>query len=215
LEVINDVPDVPHDEYEFDRSGGHLALDFVNTVGGMRGVAPNEHLCEFGDLVAFARQVGALSPAEAERAALEARRDPVAAAAALERAKALREALYRLFLAAVEERGPDDADLEALNSGLSLALRHRRLAARDGRFELGWDDSPALDAIAWRIADAAASLLASADLARVRVCGMVEEDECSWLFVDRTKGRTKRWCSMAGCGNRAKARRHYRKVKGS
>jgi predicted RNA-binding Zn ribbon-like protein len=202
-----------HQEYVFDLSGGDLALDFVNTVGGMRGVAPKERLHGYGDLVAFGRQSGALSPAQAGALGAEARRHAESAAAALEAAKSFREALYRLFLAVAEGRPPEHADVEALNAALARALPHRRLVERAGRWELAWDEAPALDAVLWPVADAAAALLTSPDLSRVRVCGMCEEDECSWLFMDRTKARTKRWCSMEACGNRAKARRHYRKVK--
>jgi predicted RNA-binding Zn ribbon-like protein len=40
----------------------------------------------------------------------------------------------------------------------------------------------------------------------VRECG---GDHCGWLFLDETKNRSRRWCEMSVCGNRAKARRHY------
>jgi len=33
-------------------------------------------------------------------------------------------------------------------------------------------------------------------------------DNCRWLFLDRTKNRSRRWCDMATCGNQAKARKH-------
>ncbi|HVI75944.1 MAG TPA: CGNR zinc finger domain-containing protein, partial [Anaeromyxobacteraceae bacterium] len=93
---------------------------------------------------------------------------------------------------------------------------HRRLSSGAGCCALGWDEAVALDAPWWPVLAAAADLLASRDdLARVRVCGMSEAGECGWLFLDRTKARSRRWCSMKDCGNRAKARRHYAKVKAS
>ena len=52
----------------------------------------------------------------------------------------------------------------------------------------------------------AADLLARADRLRVRRCA---NDKCLWLFIDRSKAGTRRWCDMAACGNRAKAQRHY------
>ena len=200
-------------EYVFDLSGGHLALDFVNTVGGMRGVRPREHLASHADLVAFGRQAGALPERLASRIAAEARRRPEEAAAALAAAIALREALYRIFLERSEGRRPRSADLDALNAALGRALPHRRVADEDGRIVLGWDEAAELDAPLWPVVDAAVALLTSVEATRVRVCGMYDEGECSWLFLDRTKGGTRRWCSMKDCGNRAKARRHYAKVK--
>jgi predicted RNA-binding Zn ribbon-like protein len=200
-------------EHVFDLTGGHLVLDFVNTVGGMRGVKPREHLHGLADLVAFGRQTGALSAHLAERVAAEAHRRPEEAAAALAAAVALREALYRIFFDRSEGRRPRSADLDAVNAALARALPHRRLVEEDGGMAFGWDEAAELDAVLWRVADAAAALLTSGDASRVRVCGMHADDECSWLFLDRTKGRTRRWCSMKDCGNRAKARRHYAKVK--
>jgi predicted RNA-binding Zn ribbon-like protein len=54
----------------------------------------------------------------------------------------------------------------------------------------------------------AADLLADPRRHRVRKCA---NSLCGWLFVDESKGGNRRWCSMAACGNRAKARRHYLK----
>ena len=202
--------------YVFELSGGHLALDFINTVGGMRPFRVREHLVQYDDLLAFAVQTGSISSGQAARIAEEARRRPADAAVALAEARAIREALHRVFTARVAERRPSAPDLGLLNVALGRALSHRRLAESDGCCALGWDGAAALDAPWWPVVAAAADLLASAaDLARVRVCGMSEAGECGWLFVDRTKARTRRWCSMQDCGNRAKARRHYAKVKGS
>ena len=200
-------------EYVFDLSGGHLALDFVNTMGGMRGVRPKEHLHTYADLAAFGRKAGALPDSVTSRVVAAAKRRPEEAAAALAAAVALREALYRIFHDRSEGRRPRSADLDAVNAALARALPHRRVIEEDGRIVLGWDQSAEFDAVLWPVVAAAVELLTSGDVSRVRVCGMYHEGECSWLFLDRTKGGTRRWCSMKDCGNRAKARRHYAKLK--
>jgi predicted RNA-binding Zn ribbon-like protein len=46
---------------------------------------------------------------------------------------------------------------------------------------------------------------------RLRPCA---NDECRLFLIDRSKAGTARWCSMAVCGNRMKARRHYRRARG-
>ncbi len=51
-------------------------------------------------------------------------------------------------------------------------------------------------------------LLATPEQDRMNICG-----NCGWLFVDRSKNRSRSWCDMAVCGNRAKASRHYRRKK--
>lgn len=58
----------------------------------------------------------------------------------------------------------------------------------------------------WPVARSAAELLTSPDLGRVHEC---LGDNCGWLFLDTSRNRRRTWCSMEGCGNRAKARRHY------
>lgn len=201
--------------WRFDLSGGRLCLDFVNTVGGMRGVEPKERLGAYPDLVEFARQTGALDETRASRLLAEARARPAEAEATLREALDLREALYRVFLARARGSAPATADVARVSSALGLALSHRRLERRGEAFELAWEDSPALDAPLWPILASAAELLASGgEAGRVRVCGLFDTHECSWLFVDESRAGTRRWCSMKDCGNRAKARRHQRKVKG-
>jgi len=204
-------------EHVFDLSGGQLGLDFVNTVAGMRGVEPRERLSSYADLVAFARQTRAISDAKAARLLEEAARRPDDAARTLESVKAVREALYRAFVDRVAGRAQAAADLAAVNAALGRALSHRCIAVRDGALVLEFcEEVVDLESPAWAPVSAAADLLASpGELARVRMCGMCECGECSWLFVDRTKARTRRWCSMKDCGNRAKARRHYARVKGA
>ncbi|MDO8143818.1 CGNR zinc finger domain-containing protein [Isoptericola sp. 178] len=73
------------------------------------------------------------------------------------------------------------------------------------------------DGLHWHLAGPAATLPAARAIitwselvtrrpGRLRPCG---NPECRRFLVDRSKGNTARWCSMATCGNRMKARRHY------
>jgi predicted RNA-binding Zn ribbon-like protein len=65
--------------------------------------------------------------------------------------------------------------------------------------------------VLWTVALSAANLLTSDKASRVRVC---EDDRgCGVLFIDMSKNHSRRWCSMQSCGNRAKAHRHYSRVK--
>ncbi|MBE3063935.1 MAG: CGNR zinc finger domain-containing protein [Spirochaetes bacterium] len=70
-------------------------------------------------------------------------------------------------------------------------------------------DNP-LEDITLRLAKRAADLLAGLDRARLKICG---NPECGWLFLDTTRNGSRRWCDMAACGNRAKAKRFYSKRK--
>ena len=57
----------------------------------------------------------------------------------------------------------------------------------------------------WPVARSAADLLTSDDLGRVRECA---GERCNWLFIDRSKNHSRRWCDMQDCGNVAKVRRY-------
>ena len=203
-------------EFRYELSGGRLCLDFVNTVSGDRAGKPTERMASYSDLVAWSRQAEIVDDAGARRLLAEARRRPADADEAQRAALALRESLYRIFTAIAGGGEAPGDDLARLSDLLARALSHRRVV-RGGPAccALAWTDPPdALDAPLWRVAASAAELLTSAeDLARVRVCGMHDTHECSWVFVDNTRAHTRRWCSMKDCGNKAKARRHYERVK--
>ena len=95
-------------------------------------------------------------------------------------------------------------DLEALNSWLKVPVFRRLVENQNGLrlthepVQIGW---PAVLAL---IADSLAEALATGQHDRLKICA---NSDCAWIFVDRTKGRVKRWCSDATCGNRDRVRR--------
>jgi predicted RNA-binding Zn ribbon-like protein len=189
------------DPFTFELDSGRACLDFANTHD-----SSGEHLHAYVDLLAFARQSELITAQDAQWLHLQAADAPVAARRVLERATRLRAAVYAVFSTLAANDAPAERDLQVLNAELALALSHARVLARDGGFTWGWA-APALDAPLWPITRSAADLLTSdADRSRVRECGGVD---CRWLFLDTSKNRSRQWCSMASCGNRAKARRHY------
>ncbi len=193
----------------FELVAGRLCLDFVNTLDGSRQTGQTEEkLLSYGDLVAWARQAGIVTEREARTLLREAGRDAGAAARTLARARALREALYGIFYAAAHQgRAPSKTDLAVLNAELSEALARQRVVRTEDGFAWDWGaKNEALERIIWPIARSAAELLTSGEVERTRVC---EAGDCSWLFMDLSKNRSRRWCDMKYCGNRAKSRRHY------
>jgi predicted RNA-binding Zn ribbon-like protein len=189
--------------------GGRLSLDFVNTADWHASDHPVEFLTSYSDLVAWSQHVGILTDHQAQRLLKKAARRPEDANAVLERAIALREAIYRIFSAISRERPPQAADLATFNAELSGALAQSRIVSTAQGFT--WDLAGAedtLDQMLWPVVHDAAGLLTSEDLDRVGQCA---DDRCGWLFLDTSRNRSRRWCSMENCGNRAKARRHYKR----
>ena len=191
----------------FDLDGGNPSLDFANTVSDRPTAAPRERLGSYGDLLSWAQQAGLIDNADARHLLAEAQRRPEEAAAVLRQARLLREALFRIFSAFAAGKAPSERDLHALNATLPGALAHLRLAPATGGLAFSWARDPrALDAMLWPVVRASAELLASPDLGAVRECAA---DTCAWLFLDRSKNQSRRWCDMKVCGNRSKARRHH------
>jgi predicted RNA-binding Zn ribbon-like protein len=196
--------------------GGDPGLDFVNTVGGrvrapgaFRSRVRADKLARYSDLVAFAVHAGLLDEPTARRLHAAARARPRAAAAALARARAFREALYGALQALRAGRPPARADLRVVNAEIAAARGQEELAPRRGGLAWRWRAAPRrLESPLWPIARAAGALLPSAERARLRECG---GEDCGWLFLDRSRNRRRRWCTMEDCGNRAKVRRFRRR----
>jgi predicted RNA-binding Zn ribbon-like protein len=128
----------------------------------------------------------------------------------------------RSWLADHGEPKADRAGLAALRQArdaLHAVVRDGEPAAALAPALRGVASRPELgpDGLSWTLAappgrePAARAVLAWAALSdgpasRVRPCA---NDECTLFLVDHSRANTARWCSMAGCGNRMKARRHY------
>lgn len=189
---------------------GWLCLDFANTAEWHASDHPQEQLNSYPDLVAWSEQVGLLTNSEAQRLLRKAKRHPGDAAAVLRRAIALRDAIYRILSRVAHGHAPQATDLTSLNAALPEALARSRIVPLADRFAWGWTDvETALDRMLWPVARSAADLLTSADVHRVGECA--DERGCGWLFLDMSRNHSRRWCDMKDCGNRAKARRHYKR----
>jgi len=81
----------------------------------------------------------------------------------------------------------------------------------DAGFTWVWaEGGRALDCMLWPVARSAADLLTAGELPAIRQC---QGSQCGWLFLDTSRNRTRVWCDMRVCGNRAKARRHHARLR--
>lgn len=188
--------------------GEHLALDFLNTVAAPYG-EPIEWLADGTDLVNWLEQAGAIEPTSAARIRESGARsvDRVA-----QETRAFRQWMRNFVTARMGKplRATTGA-LEPLNELLSgdnsfLRVEAARNAEKGRRLRLRrvnrWESPREL---LQPLANAAADLICNHDFRLIRSC---EGPNCMLLFLDRTKAHSRRWCSMAVCGNRAKAAAH-------
>jgi predicted RNA-binding Zn ribbon-like protein len=196
-----------------DLLGGRTSLEFANTVDWHASDQPIEYLTSYAALVAWGQHVGILDNRQAKQLLAEADRRPAETAAVHERAVVLREAIYRIFAAISAGLTAEEDDLTTLNAELARALACSRVVPAGEGYAWDWiEEEDALDRVLWPVVRDAAELLTSEDLDRVGQCA---DDRCGWLFLDTSRNRSRRWCSMEDCGNRAKARRHYRRSRTS
>ncbi len=190
-----------------------LAVDFANTAEWHAGPEPIESLTSYGRAVVWAQEHGVLAEDQAKALVERAARQPAAEAAALERVISVREAIYRVLASVAHRQMPAAADLSVLDREVEEGSSHLRLAVDPGegqdgppRFRWVWSGlEQELTGFLWPVARSATELLMSGRLPQVRECA---GDPCGWLFFDLSKNGSRRWCDMAGCGNRAKAKRY-------
>jgi predicted RNA-binding Zn ribbon-like protein len=201
-----DAPDV--------LSSGKLCLEFANTADWHAAEQPIERVTNYRDLVAWAKEVGMISPDAAQLLTDRAAAQPALAAQIHTWAIDLREAIYRIFAAHAEHRMPTPADLALLNEALPRAYASPELVATPTGYSWYWrSDENGLDGILWPILRSAARLLTDGELARVGQCA--DDRGCGYLFYDTSRNRSRRWCDMNSCGNRAKSQRHYARHRSS
>ncbi len=174
---------------------GRPALDFVNTLRE-RWWRNVETLVTAEDLAAWLTEANLLAEAPAVDEAL------------LVAARELRGAISLATDAVIDRSGPRARELRVIEAWLPAARLDEHLVAPAagsapvfratvpedaGRFALGL------------LARDAAQMLGTEQRERLRICAA---ETCSARFYDRSRGARRRWCSMQGCGNVAKARRH-------
>ncbi len=191
--------------------GGRLSLDFVNTADWRNIDGHLEYINSYGELISWGGHAGALSDFEVNLLGQEAERHPGEAKGVYESAMKLRGALLEIFHHRCRGESPAEGNLKIFNHAISKAMSHLTLSMEKGRFCWDWSGKvPALDKVLWPVVKDAADLLTSEISGRIRSCA---GERCGWLFLDTSRNRSRRWCDMKECGNRAKVKRHYHKSK--
>ena len=180
---------------------GHLALDLVDTIDDPDGPGHFDHIGSYDALLRWAQAVGVIDRRQATRLSRAADARPREAAATLRRAHRLRAVLTDVFTAVATDADPAP-HWPLLRSFAADALGHAGLVTEKDAYGLGWQHDE-LAAMLWPISTAAVQLLTGPELNRVKQCA-----GCPWLFVDRSKNGSRRWCAMGDCGTQAKMARY-------
>jgi predicted RNA-binding Zn ribbon-like protein len=169
--------------------GGRLSLDLVNTVSWPATERSHEWLDSVANLQRWLKAVG-LTPAKA---------------CDLSVAIELRELLAAVLRPLAHGKMPPRGAIVRLDDRIAEAAVQRSIdpATLSWRWRKPADTAASLAPV---LADAA-DLITTGDRKRLRFC-----PACDWLFEDQTRNGRRRWCDMADCGSRDKARRYYHRT---
>ena len=167
--------------------GGRLWLDFLNSAPATLGelIATPEDLARWGKAAGIARG-GRPAFTRADVAA----------------AHALRGALGAVYRALSEGTAPPAKSIAQVNRHLAETPRLRHLEQSAGHLHV---TETVEGDLFGRIASDLSDFIAGFEPQRLRKCGA---QDCSLVFYDTARNATRRWCSMAACGNRHKVARH-------
>ncbi|HJP76350.1 MAG TPA: ABATE domain-containing protein [Pseudonocardiaceae bacterium] len=173
---------------------GNAALDFVGTLRARRNAVPLEKLRAPKNLDAWFRESGV---GEVE---------PVSAQVDLDKAIALREAIYDLVSSRLAREDYDERALALLNDAARMPATVPQLS-KDGKHIRATADQ-ALSAVARD----AVEILGGPDGALLKECN---RPECTQVFIDRSRGFRREWCAMKTCGNRVKGATYRARQRGN
>ena len=191
--------------------GGHPALDLINTVSWrLDEQRLRDNLADPEALISWCARTELIDERTATALTAAATTDQGEAQLALKATLALREQLTAVLETLL---GHSDVETPAwqrsivlppdMHAALVDALAHSELAGPPVRWQLKVERASDLSRL---LALSALDLLQSTQLHLIRRCA---GPGCGWLFLDRTRSHTRRWCDTSDCGNRDRARRHY------
>ncbi|MBC7797247.1 MAG: CGNR zinc finger domain-containing protein [Pyrinomonadaceae bacterium] len=194
------------DNKQFYVVGNNLSLDFINTKIVMNG-EPKDLLTDFQDFVSWSFKLDLLNEAQARKLFV----NPVEDKKSFTEIIGFRENLRDLIENLSRGEKTQTRQIKEINKILATNSGHAEISKTDEGFEkklrLNFDEPLKL---LLPIAESAADLLCFGNLDYLRKC---EGETCILYFYDTTKNHKRRWCSMSGCGNRAKAAAFYQRKK--
>ena len=190
--------------------GGWLCLNFTNTVSNRFKEPLLDYLEEPADWLLWIKRLQLASAQDIGKIEKFAKNNEMLAEDQLKEIISFREALYNIFHALTRQGEPGKNSIELFNQQLSLTLQKLNLKVYpDGVVGENWKIAEHdLLVPFYPIVKSAYELLTSYLLPRVKEC-----DNCGWLFLDKSKNQSRRWCSMHTCGSSDKSKRYYRKKK--
>jgi predicted RNA-binding Zn ribbon-like protein len=190
--------------------GGILCLDFVNTVRNRFEYPLFDFIAVPEDLLLWICRTQICDDITENRLKKYILKNQEKAKRDLKKILRIRELLYRIFHQLSHAKKPSDEDIRHFNKELSLVFRYLNFEI-DEKLEtkIIWNHEPS--DLLWAlmpIISSASELLISDSKDRIKEC-----PNCGWLFLDKSKNKSRAWCNMKTCGNTIKIKKYYEKNK--
>lgn len=177
----------------FIHVGNHLAMDLINTQFEYHGEAVNLLSC-YDDVCQWATEVGI---------ELETSNDD----SGMDAVWLLRYAIKTLMTNRIDQQVLSKEAIDVVNKHLCDAPTQQQLLTVGEEVTLqSLYQQLTLDQLLGKVAKEAAELLTSPQSQQIKSCS---NEKCILLFLDTSRSKKRRWCSMERCGNRAKASNFY------
>lgn len=200
-------------KYRFqDVDAGAACLSFCDTVDERplyesgNFTPTGDHLLEPQDALEWVKHVKLFESAKHRAPPAPSARE---AQLLLVELRDLRALLFELFLDLALLKPPAPLLLGRLNSFLKK-MPPQELSQDEGKFRLRYSYDTFREAVIGLLLEDVLTVITSEQANRIRVCAA---EGCGWLFLDKSKNGSRRWCQMGDCGNREKARRFYQRSK--
>ena len=194
-----------------DFVGERVCLDFVNTVSHWSNPAAMEDLIPtYDEFLGWFKNAQCKDREETGWVLAFEEADEEIQARVMCDAGKLRKNIYEVFHAFANNRQPEMSHISAVYEALAATVMFVEPVERPKDLVGPANQVRILkpSGLLYPIAHSAARLLVDNCLCYIKECA---DQTCEWVFLDCSKSHRRRWCSMQTCGNRAKARKHYRK----
>ncbi len=181
-------------------AGGLYGVDFCNTFDHRHDPPEYDFFPDRDALLEWGRAQGTLPK--------RIRTTPPSAGTSMSRVRTVRLLIFHLLLPFARSSTPSKSDVSAFNELYQETFKKIRLASTGVGYVLACQTVDPVDWILCEAVRSVADLLLSNRQNRIREC-----EGCGWLFFDSTRNHSRRWCTMKICGNRAKAHRHYQRIR--
>jgi len=183
--------------------GEEVSFDFVSTISWPETEWAHDWLHNADNFINWSVAAGLIDKKQAKKLGSQSNAE---LNRQMKEVYSIRKELYQVLTAFAFEEKPATIIVKKADTLFHKVTKYRHIDART--YKWIWDEPLILSAVLYPVIWNAVSIITDLDHSRVKHCGA-----CNWLFYDKTKNKSRRWCDMEDCGSRDKALRYYHRQK--